>query len=305
MNNLRLRHFAVASGLLVLIGLGLGPQPVAAAETVTFEGSFAAGDLEWRDTGSGWQAVHPDTRALAETGAPQVPYIDLSFLVPRALKVVDIEIEVLQSHRQSVPGPLALGQLLQASTGEFVTVQHLRQEGEVFPEIWGEFGGQQIWRGYGLASVRVYPVRAVLAADGQYSEVEILDRYRVRMIGVEGTVATTSAERQRLVKGERLRTENILRQTVANPQALGAYQRQDGMEIGEPRLFEPTRSPSLTGSAVEYLIVTTEALAEPFQRLADFKTAERKLLRSLRKPLARKRHRSQGRWRKETFGRDA
>ena len=177
MNNLRLRHFASVSGLLVLMGLCLGPQPVAATEVVTFERSFAAADLEWRDTGSGWQAVHPDTRTLAETGAPQVPYIDLSFLVPRDLKVVDFEIEVLQSHRQPVPGPLALGQQLQASTGEFVTVQHLRQDGEVFPEIWAEFGGQQIWRGYGLASVRVYPVRAVLAADGQYSGIEILDQY--------------------------------------------------------------------------------------------------------------------------------
>src|SRR5580765_5542607 len=40
-----------------------------------------------------------------------------------------------------------------------------------------------------------------------------------------------------------------------------------------PAPFKPTQVPSLLGSPVEYLIVTTDALVPAFQRLADWKTA--------------------------------
>ena len=60
---------------------------------------------------------------------------------------------------------------------------------------------------------------------------------------------------------------------VANPEALGGYPRQSGQVIDDKSaVFQPTMTPSLTGSAVEYLIITTDELAGEYQALADWKT---------------------------------
>ena len=48
---------------------------------------------------------------------------------------------------------------------------------------------------------------------------------------------------------------------------------ESGAPDKAPAPFKPTQVPSLLGSPVEYLIVTTDALVPAFQRLADWKTA--------------------------------
>ena len=52
---------------------------------------------------------------------------------------------------------------------------------------------------------------------------------------------------------------SLLRSFVANPEALAGYARPDGRLIPEPAGgFRPRRAPTLAGSAVRYLIVTSD-----------------------------------------------
>jgi len=199
---------------------------------------------------------------------------DLLLLVPAGTQWSGVEIVPLATRRVAAPAALSLGGSLVSSEGKAVDTARHAADGAAFPAAWGEYGGQQVWRGFRLALVRVYPLRAVRDADGAWREVEVLERYAVRPLPAAQMRADGVVERERRVPGERARAEAVLGRLVANPEALAGYARTDGVAVEEPAGgFAPTAVPSLGGSAVRYLIITSEALAPEFQRLADHRTA--------------------------------
>ncbi len=243
-----------------------------------FEGQFA-GELSWESTPDGSLAPRlSDSRAWAQTYRPALAARDLLLLVPLDAVPGGVEVVALATHRVRVPGRLAVGAPLVTSEGVAVSSARLALEGAIFPGQWGEFDGTHVWRGFRLAAVRIYPLRAVRDASGQWTELEVLDRYAIRLLPAStATAAEASAEiavRGRWLPGERARAETLLAGLIANPGALSGYARADGAIVAEPAGgFEPTLAPSLEGSPVRYLIVTREALAGAFQRLADYRTA--------------------------------
>ena len=101
-----------------------------------------------------------------------------------------------------------------------------------------------------------------------------MDEFAVRVDLGTGADISEVAVRQRMVPGETSRSKEALDRLVANPERVTNYSRPEGIAVDDPvEGFAPTAAPSLLGSAVSFLIVTNEAMAPEFQRLAEFKTA--------------------------------
>ena len=255
---------------LFVAPLFLAPVAQAAESTVVFEGAFRAGDLIWDQAEDGtYLPVLPDTRALEQPGLPRVPARHLMLLVPLDWNVTSAWVEALETHREKTPGNLGLTPALVASDGGTLDAPHMKSLAGVFPAAWSEFQGTHTWRGYRLLTVQVHPLQT--GSDG----LEFLDRYAVHVSYDVGFPLDDVAQRQRLVPGEARDTAEVLARLVDNPEKIMSYARQDGAQIeSQAGGFNPTKTPSLSGSPVDYLIVTNEEMAPEFQRLADHKIAQ-------------------------------
>jgi hypothetical protein len=254
--------------------LTLSPDPGIAAAEVIYEGGFQPAKLHWATDPQG--AAYPvleGTRPLDEPGLPQVPVRDLVFLVPLDTEVANLWVEPLATHREPAPTDLALGPPHFTDSGGMVTTTRLTRQGKTFPSFWSEFSGSHVWRGYRLATLRVYPVRQVQTAQGP--ELEFLDSFAVRYEAGDPVTAGTVAVRQRLVPGEAQDNARTLAELVANPEVISGYGREHGHRVETPSTaFAPKRTPSLQGSGVTNLIITNETMRPQFQVLADYRTAQ-------------------------------
>jgi hypothetical protein len=263
--------------VIMLVGLS-APALLSAApnRAILHEGTLSAGQIGWRHHPDG--TVTPflaDAGDLAETGKPVLAVEQVRLLVPFDSPVLGIEIVPVAISRIATPGLLRQGDLIYDDKSVGVTVDRLEIGAEAYPVVWGEYGGDQIWRGYRWVTALVYPLRAVKDEAGQWSALELLERYEVRLLTGPGGSTPEIAQRERLVAGERERCEKILRRLCANSEVLGGYARQDGVAVAEPAGgFQPSKTPSLSGSSVRYLIITGAALETAFQVLADHKTAQ-------------------------------
>ncbi|MBD3221793.1 hypothetical protein GF314_11185 [bacterium] len=240
--------------------------------TPVYEGRVDLDDYGWSPDGrGGFLLEHRDGRPLGVTDRPDLPAVDLLLLVPDDLAVVDVRIEPHRVRREVAPGPLSLAGALVSSDETELPRHHLATADGRFPATWGTFGGLHTWRGYRLLAVNLHPFRAMV--DEAEPTIEILEEFTVHAVIDETRRPPLPTARERLVPGERARLERALRGLVDNPTAVVGYQREDGVRLekaGGP--FLPAPLPDVSGSEVRYLIVTTDALAGEFQRLADFRT---------------------------------
>lgn len=272
--------------IALLLALSVVPPVSAAAGSggaVIHEGTFAAGDLTWqRDRDGAAFPVLGDLRGIDDPGRPRLPMLTLLLLVPADARVQDAWIEPLQTHRVKADGALAVAEPLFTDTGVYIREGRLPTGGESFPAAWGRFGGTHTWRGYRLLSMEVYPLRQTADAAGE--GLEFLDSYAVRVTfnakaanngTAEDLASDDLAVRERLVASDREANSSVLSQLVANPELLGGYSRQEGVAIAATNDgFSPDKTPSLSGSAVSYLIITNEEMRPAFETLAAYKTAQ-------------------------------
>jgi hypothetical protein len=264
------------AGILVgLLVVALMPSGTVAAAPL-HEESIAADRFSWQILEDGSYRLNLEGgRSLLVTDEADLPALDLLLLVPAAAPVTGVRIEPLAVRSEPVPGTLASAGPLVTSTGESIPVRSLEPEDGVFPATWGRFGGLHSWHGYRLLAVTVHPVRLIAGVDGQPDRLEFLERFAVHAEQSADWTLPAPLTRQRQVAGEREALEATLQRLVANPISLATYQRQEGVVLdksGAPHL--PTPNPSLEGSGVRFLIVTTEAFAPQFQRLADHRTSQ-------------------------------
>jgi len=250
---------------LMLIATSSGAAPL-------YRGEVTADQYTWSPLADGtFRLEFEGGRPLGVTDQPDLPRHDLILLVPPHLTAGDVRIEPLKVRREALPGRLALAGPLLTSEGEALAVEHIQPAGGAFPATWGEFGGLHDWRGYRLLAVVLYPFRVVDTDEGPM--LEVLEEYSIEAVGASTPPRDLPLARQRLVPGERKQIESSLARVVANPTALGGYDRQDGASLDKAGdAFLPAPRPSLDGSAVRYLIVTRQALAGEFQRLAEHRT---------------------------------
>jgi hypothetical protein len=263
--------------IALLLPLCAAPSAMAAAVqvgAVIHEGRFDAGDLVWQSDRNG--ASYPvldDLRGIDDPGRPRLPMRTLLLLVPADARVQDAWIEPLETHRVDAAGPVAVAEPLFTDTGGIINEGRLPVGGDSFPAAWGRFGGTHTWRGYRLLAMEVYPVRQT--ADGTGEVLEFLDSYAVRVSYGSNSAADDMAVRERLVASDFEANRSVLSKLVANPEQLGGYARQDGAAVAEKSGgFSPDKTPSLSGSAVKYLIITNEEMRPAFETLAAYKTAQ-------------------------------
>lgn len=259
--------------LSLFLTCAMSASSSAAAGEVLHEGSFPVDSLEWTSAPDGsLELSMSGAGPLHEPDSPALLRSTLTLLVPAGSVPADIEVVPLATRRMTLPAPLREGGPLLSDRGEAFGPGRLSADGDVFPAGWGEYGGVNVMRGYRLLSVVVYPVRAI-GGEGDRREIEVLERYEIRAVGEKKAVSDV-AVRERLVPGERARTEDLLRGIVANPRALAGYSRESGAPVMETSAaFEPTETPSISGSSVRYLIITSEEMAPEFQRVADHRTS--------------------------------
>ncbi len=250
--------------------------PLAAdAAAPLHEGSLAADRYDWVERQDGtFQLVLDGGRPLDVTDEAALPVLDLLLLVPGDLPITGVRIEPLATRELALPGRLATSPAMITSAGEAVPVRDLLPENGVFPPTWGRYGGVHRWHGYRLLGVTVHAARLHAGADGRPDRLVVLERFAVHALTDPQAMPGPALARERQVAGERERLERLLVDVVANPLAIASYQRPEGLvqdKQGGP--FLPAPNPSLEGSGVRYLIITTEAFAAEFQRLADHRTA--------------------------------
>ena len=258
---------------LILILMTANLASAAPEGQVVFEGSYGANSLQWDADAKGQSLpVVNGTRTLTEPGLPALPVDDLLLMMPAGTRVASAWIEPLATHLVKLKGPLAVSGDHVVDSGEFHSVNRLAEVDGQFPAVWGEFGGNHVWRGNQLLAVTVYPVRKVMV-NGE-AALEVLDDYAVRVEYDTAPPVSDVVLRERLVPGERTRNVRTLQQLVRNPEVVESQVRSVGQTVeSQSDGFNPSKTPSLTGSPVDYLIITNEAMKTEFQRLADFKTA--------------------------------
>lgn len=261
--------FPVLALMVGLMAALSAPVVMAASSEVIYEGQFDAGLLIWDQDAHGlYIPVLDGTQSLKQPGLPDLPVLDIQLLVPAGRQVLKAWVEPLATHTLKAPGELAVAADLVSSEGEFLRQSHMAAVDGVFPAQWGAFKGNHVWRGYGLLAVGVHPLRQ--GPEG----LEFMDSFAIHVqygdAGNDGDLAV----RERFVPGEKEDNQYVLKQLVKNPEKINGYARQSGQVVAKvDGGFLPTRTPSLSGSPVQYLIVTNEEMAPEFQRLADHKNA--------------------------------
>ncbi|HPD71743.1 MAG TPA: C25 family cysteine peptidase [Candidatus Krumholzibacteria bacterium] len=261
---------------LIVIAVSLSSLVLAAQGPVLYEGTLEPDQFAWTELADGsYRLDLGGGRSLGVTDLADLPAIDLLLLVPADLAIAGVEVEPLAIRSIVAPGRLALAGALASSAGDLLPQRDLEPAGGMFPPSWGAFGGVHSWRGYRLLAVTVHPARLRDGDPGSPARLDVLERFAIRAVSTGAPAASPPLARERLVAGERSRLERLLRPLVANPEAVTSYQREDGAALdksGAP--FLPTPNPSLEGSGIRYLIVTSAALAPEFQRLADHRTRQ-------------------------------
>ena len=258
-------------GLLSLLWGGMGAVVLEAA-TVSREVVVPARDLTVRSlNGLDLLDLRGGASALAE-GAPDLPLLPVHVLLPEGSQAVSVRVVPIES--TVLPDRYRLGAVGPARPGE-ATLTYPVDPAFLSSAAWYpanplvRFQNGRM-RGRSLAAVAVAPV-SWLPATG---EVRLLTRFRVEVTTEERSAAPGDLRLSReSAEGRRSFDEALTALTGADPGARmlrGTSTLDPKVNSGAP--FAPTFRPSVDGSAVDLVIITTSAQAAEYQRLADFRT---------------------------------
>jgi len=202
---------------------------------------------------------------LMEEGMPELPFRVVNILLPQGEMVESVRFLSSEGVRVAEGIEMARSGAMLSEDGKAGRGAPMAVLAEgVYPEVSGRYLGMGYLHGRGIASVAVYPVRV------EGTSLVMAERVTVEV--------ETKVSAERPVVRERYREgfEEGLRETlsghVVNAEMAGSYRTGQVRVEKKPGGFQPTSYPSLEGSAVDYVIVTTDALAAQYQRLADWKT---------------------------------
>ena len=229
--------------------------------------------LKYEETASGAARMHIDGfSALEFFEYPSLPYRTVSVLVPQGEDVVSYRLEIL-GETSVAPGKV-LGVFKGSARDDGTTagVAITKAEAEtgngIFPKWLVRHFGSSWYRGYRIAVFAYYPVRY----DGTSRTVIIEEEVRLVVETAPAAPSNETADRLRDIEGFRKQSLENVEQMVINPEAAAAYAFNDIKVDPGTRAYAPSYEPSMEGSDVSYLIVTNDAMAPAFQRLADWKT---------------------------------
>jgi hypothetical protein len=210
-------------------------------------------------------------RPLANVGEPALPADVLQFVIPSDARVEDVvasfigETELPGTYRVMPVQPEApVGEVPEWADPD----PTIYTDDALFPPSRVVYLGDGYLGGYRIASVAVYPLqyapatgRLILATDVSV-ELELAPG------------ADRSRPRHRMTASSDRLYRNVVRAMVENPEDVGGSRSAPADVVDEvgPTGFSPRYTPSLDGSPVEYVIITTEEFEPYFSDLVDWKT---------------------------------
>jgi hypothetical protein len=265
----RLPRFLAAASLLAL-GLAPARAPGSGHIQVTVSLSADRVVLVPRD---GAYEVHvspaPGERfgRLDEPGEAALPFRIIEVLLPAGTEVADTRVTgaserliaegiALAPSAAAAADPRRAGAGLAAAAPEASTG---------YPGERARYLGTGLWHGRAIASFAVFPV------ERRGEDVVLHDRIALE-VSLRPSDRPQPVRALRMSPAHAARLAAQVRASVVNPgaerlQPVATPARHEGT-------FRPAVAPSLEGSPVEYVIITTGVLAPEFQRLADWKTAK-------------------------------
>ncbi len=239
------------AGILMLL-----PAHTAWGATLEREFRYAAERLETRWRGDTVEVAFRGGAREPAPGHPDLPVVSERLDLPPGTKVRNVEVVDLETRPVAGRAQVLPALRLRPGLGPFQRsladpVAYARPQPVV------ALGYQGSLRGRNLAWLLVRPVRW----DPTSGRLERLERLRVR-VELEPRRDTDAVARERIVREweENAPPASDPRVTSATPMGSTA----------QP--FKAAQLPSVLGSPVAYVIITTDALATEFQRLADWKT---------------------------------
>ncbi len=259
-------RFAVLAVVCVLL---CGALAATAAGPV-LETAFDASDVAIEVDGTYAKLEIDGTSTLKTPGVPALPVRYLRFVIPSDSRVEDIVI--LGLAEEELPGTYRVMPAQQeVPTGETPVWSEpaaaIYEADAVYPASRIEFLGDGYLGGYRIATVAVYP----LTYHPPTGRLTLATEMSIELSLAPG--ANRAQPRHRMTARSDRLYRTLVEGLVENPEAvagkLGAVEIVDG--VG-PDGFQPRYTPSLEGSPVEYVIITTDDFATEFQDLADWKT---------------------------------
>jgi Peptidase family C25/FG-GAP-like repeat/FlgD Ig-like domain len=232
-----------------------------------------AGELTWSRDGSSYRPTLADLPLLSETGSPRLPYLDVDVLLPPGTDIESVTV-LADGLPVRVPGTMSLATPSLSSEGQAIDINQLAAAGLRFPAEQGRWLGTTVWHGYRIAKIRIYPLQLTRTDDyGAWASATLGRDFSIDIqlatVDVSGTPV-----RRRVIPGEEQKLQDAVAARVLNPGTLAQYpMAAPSIEKATVETFMPTELPSLDGSSVEYVIITTAELEASFQALADYKTA--------------------------------
>jgi hypothetical protein len=209
---------------------------------------------------------------LNDTGKPALPMRVVTVVVPTGRRVDGVEASVAHSSvlangvtvKNVVPSKPDPDADMPVASHVSPTLAPSSNPG-AFPSELVRYLGSGTLHGYTLASFAVFPVRAEGSQVVFYDDIDL--HIATSTVGVEPGVRAERATARTVAA-----IQDDMKKTVLNPQDAGGYAP---IQVSEQKGgFQPTAVPSLEGSPVEYVIITTAAMASEFDSLAIWKTAK-------------------------------
>ncbi|UCH83654.1 MAG: hypothetical protein JSW50_14560, partial [Candidatus Latescibacterota bacterium] len=262
----------IVAAFLVVFGFVAGSARDARTEELSFVVTLTHNDvlINSQFGTSEVQISAPGYEYLADEGFPRLPYRIVNVLLPQGESVGSFDFE------PSPPIPLErnarvkLASPMLSEDGEAGHGRALAGAGpqdNSYPGEAGRYLGTGYLHGRAIASFAVFPVR-ITTGDLVLSE-NIRLRIDTKPLAADDQGPQT---RERYRKGFHEKVSDTLSRMVINPEVNLDYRFNEVRVKEKKGGFQPTSYPSLEGSPVDYLIITTDALASEFQRLADWKT---------------------------------
>ncbi|MGD8395102.1 MAG: C25 family cysteine peptidase, partial [Candidatus Eiseniibacteriota bacterium] len=275
-----------AAAILWALLVALGPGAIEAhATTATTDAlaqrlEFDAAAVQLSATADGDRVRLPGlVTGRGEPGAPDLPVRVLMLELPAGTSVADVRVEVLDTVRVGSgldPVPVTADYRIGTAPPAARRDAALYDAGSAdatYPAVHARYLGRGALRGHTIATVEVTPWNY----RPETGELELVTRLDLRLelepappIGLPRHRIDARIERRFERQASRVVSGGLTPLTGAGSAAGAAPLAGEGP--AGPGPFQPTFRPTTDGSAVEYVIVTSEALAPQFERLADWKT---------------------------------
>ena len=253
----------------VLVGCVVGYAALSGAAVCATEVSFEREDVSFEANRSFHNVAIDGCATLSEVGQPSLPVRILRFVIPADARVEDVvfspgEIVELPGTHRIAPA--------QPGTPTGVTPRWVDPDPDtygsdaLFPAGRVEYLGDGYLGGHRIATVAVHPLQYAPASGRLFLASNISVTLAL------APDADRSRPRDRVSARSDETYRRMVRSIVENPEDLAEAASRGSVEDPESEGFLPRHTPSLEGSGVEYVIITSDEFAPMLQGFADWKT---------------------------------